>query len=381
MNAAQAEKKQTNSTSEDVSENSAADTPLKRPKDARREAPLSTEFTPLASSEKTVVGWQGLRFVLPPEWNVAGFSMDRDNGYLRVDSPGSGTMTIQLRWMNVAKPQDKTVYTLLSPHFRRLLRRPEPPVPEPNLRTNLEKILKETAKQAKKSKTEFKSDIKPEKTEGEDDERTAMNFAWSGDGRGQGKAWYCKTCHRLVIAQVVGMAKERDAISAITSQLLGSLQCHAPDGFDRWALYDLQCDVPEDFRLVSQKLLSGYLHLEFMRGAERIVVDRWGLANMTLKRFTLDEWFQNNALLNLKKLAHDEVESERGHTVSRFSGRLPLFGKLRALREAKGSLRRFPSGYVGGIWECENRIYAVQVFHHRSADTLFDEVIGRCVCH
>lgn len=329
----------------------------------------------------TAIGWQGMRCTLPPDWNVAGFSMDRDNGYLRVDSPGSGTMTVQIRWMNVAKPQAKTPYYLLAPLFRRWLKRPEPPVQEPDLKTNLEKILKETAKQAKKSKAEFKSDIKSEKTEGENDERIAMNFAWSGDGRGQGKTWYCKTCKRLVIAQVVGMAKERDAIGHIASQLLGSLQCHSEDGFDRWALYDLQMDVPGDFRLESQKLLSGYLRLEFARGAERIILDRWGLANMTLKRFTLDEWFQNNALLKLKKLAHDEIETERGHTVSRFKGRLPFGGKLRALREARGSLRRFPSSYVGGIWKCENRIYTVQVFHHRSAETLFDEVIGRCVCH
>jgi hypothetical protein len=142
-------------------------------------------------------------------------------------------------------------------------------------------------------------------------------------------------------------------------------------------------DVPDDFRLESQKLLSGYLHLEFSRGAERIVVDRWGLANMTKKRFTLTEWLQNNALVNLKRFSGEESETERGHTVFRFAGKLNFGGKLRAFREAKGSLRRFPSGYSGGIWECEesNRIFAIQVLHRRDSEDLWSEVVRRCVCH
>lgn len=337
----------------------------------------------LKSSSNTIIGWQGMRCILPPEWNVAGFSMNRDSGYLRVDSPGTGSIAVQLRWLNVAKPQDKNGYTMLAPIFRRWLKRPEPEIIAPDLRTNLEKILKETAKQAKKSKSEFKNDIKPEKAEGKNGERAAMNFAWSGDGRGQGKVWYCSVCHRLVVAQVVGLAKEAGAISAIASQLLSTLECHSSDGYDLWALYDLQISVPNDFVLESQKLLSGYLHLEFARGAERILVDRWGLANMTLKRFTLQEWFQNNALVNVKRSTPDVMETTTGHEISHFSAPLTLGGKLRALREARGSLRRFPSRFEGGVWECgvTNRIFAVQVLNHRNSTELWNEVVRRCVCH
>jgi len=35
-------------------------------------------------SPRTLIGWQGLRFSLPPEWNITGFSMDRREGYLKV---------------------------------------------------------------------------------------------------------------------------------------------------------------------------------------------------------------------------------------------------------------------------------------------------------
>ena len=39
--------------------------------------------TLLSIPARTVIGWQGVRCMLPPEWNVSGLSMDRDNGSLR----------------------------------------------------------------------------------------------------------------------------------------------------------------------------------------------------------------------------------------------------------------------------------------------------------
>jgi hypothetical protein len=336
-------------------------------------------------SARTVVGWQGIRCVLPPDWNVTRFSMDRDNGSLGIDSPGSGTMTVQIRWSNAASQSKSgsSLYYLLAPYFRRWMRRPEPTPQKIDLKANLERILKETAKQAKKSKASFESSIKPEKTEGEQGERTAINFSWQGAGRGQGKIWYCATCNRIVVAQVVGMQKDQGALAAIASQLFASLHDHAQDGYDLWGLYDLQMEIPQDFRLESQKLLSGYLQLIFTRGAERIVVDRWGLANMTLKKFTLDEWFRNNALISLKRQEREECTLARGHETLRYAGVLPLGARLKAFRESRGGLRRFPTRYEGGAWFCpeSNKIYAVQVLHNARTEKLWSEVVTRCVCH
>ncbi len=333
----------------------------------------------------TVVGWQGIRFQLPPEWNVSAFSMDRDNGSLRVDAPGSSSLTVQLRWMNAAKPQREgppTAYHYLAPLFRKWLRRPEPAVPKTDLKANIERILKETAKTAKKAKSTFESSLRTEKLEGPDDERTAINFSWTGVGRGQGKIWQCSVCNRIVIAQVVGLSKDQAAISAVASQLFATLHDHTADGFDLWALYDLQIGIPEDFRLEEQKLLSGYLHLTFARGGEKIIVDRWGLANVTRKKFSLADWFANNAFVSLKRLASDE-ETIYDHDAVHYAGKLSLFARLRLLRDAKTSLRRFPTRYEGGIWECadSNKLYAVQVLHSRKTEGLWDEVTDRCVCH
>jgi ribosomal protein L37AE/L43A len=263
----------------------------------------------------------------------------------------------------------------LAPTVRRWLRRPEPVVKTPSLKTNLEKMFQDTAKQAKKAKAAFESNIKPERREGPDDERTAMNFSWTGAGRGQGKIWYCAQCHRVVIAQVVGLSKDQSAIA--------TLHDHSEGGFDLWALYDLQVEIPEDFRLLEQKLLSGYLSLTFGRHGEKIILDRWGLANMTLKKFKLDDWFQNNVAVNLKRTKREEVESERGHAISHFSGGIPLLLLARMLRDTVGSMRRFPTRYEGGVWHCTetNKIFALQTLRSKKSESLWQDVVDRLICH
>ncbi|MCS6777852.1 MAG: hypothetical protein RMJ43_06655 [Chloroherpetonaceae bacterium] len=340
----------------------------------------SERSAPMEAEARTVVGWQGVRCVLPADWNVSGFSMDRDNGYLRVDAPGTGSLVVQVRWWNVARSRPRTLYDLAAAVVRRWSRRPEPPVIAPDLRANLDNLLKETARKSRRSHTDFRADIKPERSEGE---RTAINFTWVGNGRGQGKIWYCATCHRVLIAQVVGAPQEAGAIGAVASQLMGSLRCHGESGYDLWALYDLQIQIPEDFRLDTQKLLSGYLHLEFARGGERIFLDRWGLANLTLKRFTCDEWLRNHAAVNLSRYTRTLRDDLNGHEIAYYEGVLAPAGKLRAFYEARGSLRRFPDAYAGGIWNCDvsNRIYAIQAFLRACDLDVWKGSVQRCVCH
>lgn len=345
----------------------------------------SAETEPGAARRRTLVGWQGIRFALPPDWNVTGFSMDRDNGYLRVDAPNNSAVTVQIRWRDAARPDEgpSNLYSLIAPTVRNWLRRPPPPVKRPDLKANLERMFKETAKQAKKAKATFESTIRAERKEGAKLERSAMSFSWTGAGRGQGKIWYCDACHRIVIAQVVGLAKDQAVIASIASQLFATLHDHADDGYDLWALYDLQVEVPSDFRLHEQKLLAGYLRLSFNRRGERLIVDRWGLANITRKKFELDEWLQNNAAVGIRGMARDEVGMPEGHTVLHFRGRTPPLALLKILRETIGGVRRFASQYEAGIWECpqENKIFALQVMRAKRSETLWKDVLDRVLCH
>ncbi len=294
-------------------------------------------------------------------------------------------MSAQIRWTSaeVRDAGPPTPYYFLAPYFRKWFKRPPPkPVPT-DLKAHLEKLLKDTAKDAKKSKVAFESQIKTQKTEGENGERSSINFSWTGAGRGQGKIWSCSNCSRVVIAQVIGMAKDHNAIGAIASQLFATCEDHSSDGFDLWALYDLKCQVPVDFVLQSHKLLSGHLQLVFWRGAERIVIERWGLANITLKKFTTPEWLLNNAYCKISKLEKTEAETPFGHTCTKISGGLPPGGMFFALRDAKGSVRKFPTRYIGTAWHCEqtNKLYAIQLMHHRRSEQLWEQIMDRCKCH
>ncbi|HEV2473739.1 MAG TPA: hypothetical protein VGS41_13775, partial [Chthonomonadales bacterium] len=302
---------------------------------------------------KTIIGWQGIRCALPADWSVSGFSMDRHNGYLRVDSPGTGTQSVQIRWQQIEKQRKAgtTPFQLLAQWTGILARKPAATaMAKPDLKANIERMFKESAKQARKNRSAFETTIKPERIEGDSSERTAINFSWSGSGKGQGKIWHCSACNRVVVAQVVGMAK--DAIGVTASQLLATLQDHSTDGYDLWALYGLRFEAPSDFVLYEQKLLSGYLRLAFRRAGERIVLDRWGLANVALKRFSLREWFEQHSLVSTRNLTVDETATHWGHSVLRLRGDLPFGKRLTGLRDSALSPRSAPAKYDGHVWRC-----------------------------
>lgn len=347
--------------------------------------PEQPERETVETARPTVIGWQGIRCVLPPDWNITGFSMDRESGSLRVDAPANSSLSVQIRWHNAALPDQgpPTAYTFLAYKVREVLKRPAPPAPAIDLKANLERILKETAKQTKKGKGAFDYTLKPEKTEGDTDERSAIAFSWTGVGRGQGKIWRCSVCNRVVVAQVIGTSKDATQIGVIASQLFATLHDHGQDGYDLWALYDLETEVPDDFRLEEQKLLSGHLHLVWGRGGEKIVLDRWGLANMALKRFTLDEWFRNTARIATGGLTHDGDTLAQGHETTHYTGGLGALSRLRLLREAKNGLRNFPTRYEGGAWVCDetNKIFSVQTLHSKRTENLWRDIVARVRCH
>jgi hypothetical protein len=89
--------------------------------------------------------------------------------------------------------------------------------------------------------------------------------------------------------------------------------------------------------------------------------------------------------VNLKRMtATTEAADTVGpHSIKHYAGRLSPFDCMRMLREARGSLRRFPTRYEGGVWECpeSNKIFSVQVYHNRRTVELWADLIRRCGCH
>src|SRR5579872_5454878 len=189
---------------------------------------MATSVQPkTTNSEPTIVGWQGISFMLPPDWNVTGFSAERGDGYLKVDSPG--TMFAQLKWSDGRGRKPTTPADLIARLWQMARRSPPADPQPPDLRALVDTFLKQTQKQARKTKAGFESRVKPEAKEA-NGERTALHFSWMGGGQGQGKIWHCRTCGRIVIAQVVGQG--RDNVGDVAAQMFGSIRDHGQDGWD-----------------------------------------------------------------------------------------------------------------------------------------------------
>ena len=105
------------------------------------------------------------------------------------------------------------------------------------------------------------------------------------------------------------------------------------------------------------------------------MVDRWGLANMTLKKFKLAEWFANNALRRAETAEarrRDDLRSRGIRSALCWQHCRSVRPAAPAARDAETSLRRFPTRYEGGVWECaeSNKIFAVQVLHSKKTEAL-----------
>lgn len=293
-----------------------------------------------------------------------------------------GTMFAQVKWTDPnALPKARSLVELAYRAWQRYQKRNRPvEKTPPDLKAMLDAFLQQAAKQSRKRKQTFDCKVRPLTREA-GATRTAHHFQWSGDGVGHGKIWHCAECGRVVIAQVVGQGK--DNVSAVAAQMFGSFRDHGEDGWNTWALYDTAVEIPDTFRIVRHRLMSGNVRLEFeRRGGERIVFERWGLANVTLKKFTLAEWFEQTTGTALKRMSHAETEI-RGHTGVRAAREARgILERLRAWRDALRTLRP-AAHYEAAAWQCPeaNRIYIVQLWRNRLSQGLLEEVVARCACH
>src|SRR5947207_11619200 len=110
--------------------------------------PTATQTKQTSSqASPTLVGWHGITFQLPPEWNVTGFSLDRADGYLKIDSPG--TMFAQVRWMDPRAARPRTVGDLLFRLWKRRRPSEQESTKPPDLRAILDNFLAQTRKQVR----------------------------------------------------------------------------------------------------------------------------------------------------------------------------------------------------------------------------------------
>ena len=297
-------------------------------------------------TERTWLGWQGIVAEVPADWSLAAINGDEKGGYFRANS--TGTLMLEAKWSKATREVD--------------------------LHSKLEGYLNDLKRRARKRKVEFEHKIKPK-------DAGVLTFSWRSDRKAQGRLWRCDECSRVVIAQVSGGLS--DDVSNVASYVLPSFQDHSEDGWRTWAMYDLIAEAPPGYVLEKHQLMAGYIQLVFRKGSNRLVIERWGLANIALKTSGLREWFAERARHDLRPYKYSVHDVQFGREAGiQIAGR--RVGLSQALKSAcEFAILRKPAVWLDGyVWVCEdsNKIFSVQLTHSRG-ENLLDEVLERVECH
>jgi len=298
------------------------------------------------NNSRTWIGWQGIVAGVPQDWSLSAISGDDRNGYFRVDSPG--TLALEVKWSSAG--------------------------PKVDLSSKLDAYMDGLKRKARKSKINFEHKIKSK-------DGGVLSFTWRGDRKAQGKLWRCDECNRVLIAQVSGGPS--DDISNLASLILPTILDHTEDDWRVWGMYDLLAETPPGYELEKHRLMSGYIRLDFRSKNNRLIIERWGLANIALKNITLRKWFDDRSRYDLRpyrcKIESVQFDEEAGiHVEGRRAGIGPLLksaGEILSFRK--------PTSYIDGyVWACEksNKIYSVQSIHSKDENVL-DMVLERVICH
>ena len=311
-------------------------------------------------------GWQGISLSTPDAWNLVAYGGDEKSGNLRLDNgeaTPSSVLGVELRWSTLKNT-----------------------LKDADLDQRLDQFFANIRKSSKREKLSVDTKSKAVKDDRFPDRAATRTFQWKADRKGYGRIWYCETCKRLVIAQMVSGLKGDN--SAVAHDLLASIRCHSDDDAWRlWSLYDLTSQIPSGYRLKGQpQLLNIYVSLSFERAPhETIVLEQWGVANVQLRDRYLDEWFRhkNGELVHSLKYETEETDVN-GHPALLITGRqtglMYWFGKVipQLLR-----LQRPAPHYGACLWECPetNKIEQVQVFARKPCREVLKSMVERTPCH
>jgi hypothetical protein len=309
-----------------------------------------------------LVGWQGFTVRVPEAWDLTGFSGSESTGYLRVDD-GLGEQALEVKWatepLKAKQPPDVSVRR--ESYFR---------------------ALRQTARK-KRLELETRETEAPRGVARA--ERRVAGFTWLGDRKAIGVVWHCVQCRRTVIAQVLGARSGKGGLSGVAAGVLATLACHGDDpSWRTWALYDLHCEMPSDWKLEGQQLMNVYLRLSFAHKTSRLTLEQWALANVARRDAYLDVWLATNSKGPLREARYRAEEAEvEGHAALDLAGGpgwgLPMVQVAREVLRFKVPATRFRAL----AWQCEttNKVYAVQSLRVARSRDILGEVVARLRCH
>ena len=306
----------------------------------------------------TTLGWGGITLELPEDWELSGLSGDEKSGYLRLED--ADMPRLELKWSE-SKQKKPDLQKVLDDYF---------------------KLVRKNYKR-KNTNLHVQRNVNLIRDAEFFENREVVFFNWKGDFRASGVIFHCQTCKQITIVQVMGHLKEN--IKETTSRILSSVRDHSVGQATLWSAYQLNAEVPRRYRLDKHKLLSGYLLFSFVDGSRKVSIERYGVADVTLKEQNLEEWFRGRYAKAIRGYGFS-IESSNGDVDERLTligeetriiDRVPL---APALVIDKIMRRKTFAVY---LWHCHhsNRIYVVQAIAKQDAAKTAEEIAASIRCH
>lgn len=290
--------------------------------------------------------------MVPGDWSLGAIGGEHKSGYFRLDDEEMSRL--EVKWS-----EGQAV----------------------DLGTTLDKYARGLTRKARRSRTpvSFERDTRLLGRRAKPDKRLSC-FALRADQQAQGIIWVCRTCGRTVIAQVLGAPGER--IEELARAVFTSMEDHAQEGFETWALFDFICKAPKDYALEGQKLLAGYLELNFKHGKRRLKFTRWGLAERILQGEGVAHWAELENVKRRDASWESQPREVHGHAGIELRGRAKGV-PARLQRVFRGALGLVAGDEFGlAAWHCPqvNRLYTVEALYQPGADML-PQLVSEVQCH
>lgn len=305
-----------------------------------------------------LAGWQGVTVEIPQDWNISAISGDEKAGYIRFDD--EAMPRLEIKWASESGFVD--------------------------LNKVIDKYLGDVQKARKKGASEVKVDRDIKLVSKRKRKKSGLKcFHWQAEVGGYGAAWVCKDCGRTMIAQMMTPDEEkREAAQELAASILLSIEDHPRDDWVLWSAYGFACQAPKDFKLAGPRLMAGLIEFEFERDTEKIKLARWGMANVALKKKTLQEWVGSEMAKTMRKHNATPEEMEiKGHEGLRITGENTAGAQKlqRFFQHCAGKL--YADRLIGRAWHCEptNKIFYVETVVDRENEGLVDELAARIECH
>lgn len=325
------------------------------------------------------IGWQGVEFQLPEDWNFVEESGGRRNGSMGFVSTYA---TFELKWEEIKKKGDLSVESVAD-----------------NLVKKLDKSIK-NLKALKKGSTKVFG-------------HNAVYLHLETDLKGYGITWYCEDLEKMFIGLFIFKPAELEKAKLIFNHLLGSIKCHSVDGWERWSVLGFSFKTPSNFKVARvplEKALLGrnslFLHAEeqhpFSVERTEVYFDYWSAANVIFEEVYSDpkRWFKEHFEEQFRKRYRGKMRKGRfqkstikGHTA-----------KVLKSTVKRGSLEQTVTRNNTYMWYCPNtnRIYALTLSKIQrkqqillrlfkrfvsakkqgaSSARIFDEILGSVSCH